>query len=161
VEGTLVPCPSYPGWFATSDGRLWSARKRRWVRPYRNNGYLAVKYQWPDGQQTVYVHQAVADAFLGPCPDGCEVNHQDLDKSNNHATNLEYLTRRGNQQRARRHQSWRHATRQRWTITAADIPRVRLFLSAGCKTADIAWHFGVTPESIRNVARGLTWAFIP
>jgi hypothetical protein len=41
----------------------------------------------------------VADAFLGPCPRGLEVNHKDQQKHHNHADNLEYLTHRENTRR--------------------------------------------------------------
>jgi len=38
----------------------------------------------------------VAAAFIGPCPPGHVVNHKDFDRSNNHASNLEYLEREEN-----------------------------------------------------------------
>jgi len=36
------------------------------------------------------VHKIVAEAWLGPCPDGCEVDHDDKDGRNNLASNLCY-----------------------------------------------------------------------
>ena len=38
------------------------------------------------------IHQLVAEVFIGPCPNGKEVNHKDTNRSNNVYTNLEYLT---------------------------------------------------------------------
>lgn len=85
----------WPGYQVSREGRVLSPRGRL-LSPYRSGGYLAVKV-W-DGRQlhTVHVHQVVADAFLGPCPEGYEVNHKDLDKANNASDNLEYLTHRAN-----------------------------------------------------------------
>ena len=41
----------------------------------------------------VYIHHLVAAAFLGPKPEGAEVNHKDCDKTNNALSNLEYVSR--------------------------------------------------------------------
>lgn len=46
------------------------------------------------------IHALVAAAFIGPCPEGKEVNHIDGIKSNCRATNLEYLTHAENMQHA-------------------------------------------------------------
>ena len=38
-----------------------------------------------------YVHQLVAEAFIGPCPPGHNVDHIDHDRWNNRVSNLRYL----------------------------------------------------------------------
>ena len=43
-----------------------------------------------------YVHHIVAEAFIGPRPDGHIVNHRDCNKFNNSKSNLEYVTRAEN-----------------------------------------------------------------
>jgi len=42
------------------------------------------------------VHRLVVESFIGPIPDGLEVNHKDLNKHNNNVSNLEIVTRRQN-----------------------------------------------------------------
>lgn len=44
------------------------------------------------------IHVLVANAFLGICPEGFEVNHKDLNRLNNNLSNLEYTTHAGNLQ---------------------------------------------------------------
>lgn len=42
------------------------------------------------------VHQIVMQAFVGPCPDGCEVLHLNHDPADNRLANLRYGTRSEN-----------------------------------------------------------------
>lgn len=58
------------------------------------------------GRHKRYVHRLVADAFLGPCPDGQEVRHKDGDYSNCAAENLEYGTSHQNHVDAVTHGTW-------------------------------------------------------
>lgn len=48
---------------------------------------------------TFTIHEIVADTFIGPRPEGMEIDHKDEDKSNNHVTNLEYVTHAENMRR--------------------------------------------------------------
>lgn len=63
-------------------------------------GYLQVTlYNKVNGEKTrksKYIHVLVAYAFIGEKRDGYEVNHIDEDKTNNKLSNLEYLTRKEN-----------------------------------------------------------------
>lgn len=48
---------------------------------------------------TFTIHEIVADTFIGPRPEGMEIDHKDEDKSNNNVTNLEYVTHAENMRR--------------------------------------------------------------
>lgn len=67
------------------------------------NGYLHVMPVINGKNRNMYVHHLVSEAFLGPCPEGYEVNHRDGNKTNNQADNLEYVTRKENMQHAIAH----------------------------------------------------------
>lgn len=47
------------------------------------------------------VHRLVAEAFIGPCPKGKEVNHKNGNRRDNRVENLEYVTHRENLLHAR------------------------------------------------------------
>lgn len=49
------------------------------------------------------VHKLVAEAFIGPCPTGKVVCHNDGNQQNNHVDNLRYDTRGNNNRDAVRH----------------------------------------------------------
>lgn len=57
-----------------------------------SNGYMIVGCYVEGKRTNILVHRAVAEAFISPCPDGCQVNHKDGVKTNNSLSNLEYVT---------------------------------------------------------------------
>jgi hypothetical protein len=96
--------PGLEGYEVSSHGRVRSYRTRG-SRPIRlgvspralsiytgKGGYASVQI----GRSPRMVHQLVALAFIGPRPEGYEVDHIDGDRSNARAVNLRYLTRSEN-----------------------------------------------------------------
>lgn len=69
-------------------------------------GYLKVHPVVNGKNVQTYLHHIVALAFLGPKPDGYEVNHIDGDKGNAEASNLEYVTHLENMTHAREIGLW-------------------------------------------------------
>ncbi len=70
---------------------LWHDKKRI-LKPGKVRGYLAVWLCKDGNTKRMYVHRLVAEAFISN-PLGLEtVNHRDEDKTNNAASNLEWLT---------------------------------------------------------------------
>lgn len=60
--------------------------------PNRPDGYLTITI-WESGRpRTRYVHRLVAEAFIGPCPEGMQVRHLNGDHRDNRAENLCYGT---------------------------------------------------------------------
>lgn len=60
-------------------------------------GYLSIAISL--GNRKVvrhYIHKLVAESFIGPIKDGFVVNHKDHNKLNNHAENLEIISRKNN-----------------------------------------------------------------
>lgn len=64
--------------------------KHRVLTPQNNRGYRTIKLG--RGHVTCYLHKVVALAFLGPKPEGLEIDHIDGDRANNRVDNLRYLT---------------------------------------------------------------------
>lgn len=60
------------------------------------DGYMVVKLSIGGIDSRVPVHVLVAKAFVDGYFDGAEVNHKDFNRSNNNASNLEWVTRQFN-----------------------------------------------------------------
>ena len=103
--------PGYEGWYAvTDDGRVWSmprevfstgvrrTLKGKWLKPVTRKvtGYKAVVLCADGERKTTTVYALVAEAFLGPRPEGSDVDHRDRNPGNDHARNLRYVTRSKN-----------------------------------------------------------------
>ena len=90
----------YEGLYEVSDkGRvksLWNG-KEKILKPGKNSsGYLLVSLHKDGHGKTVKIHRIVAEAFIQN-PQGLEtVNHKDEVKTNNVASNLEWMSREDN-----------------------------------------------------------------
>lgn len=72
------------------------------THPYTGYAVVTLYNGTRASQKTVAVHRLVAKAFLGPRPAGKETNHIDGNKANPVLSNLEYVTKKENQQHAMR-----------------------------------------------------------
>jgi hypothetical protein len=108
-----------------------------------------------------YIHRLVAESFIGPTPEGCEVRHLDGDKKNNRLSNLTYGTKIENAKDRRSHGHDRlgemhHAHKLR----ASDIPEIKKRRSRGQTWAEISRAYGITPRAAMCAATGITWRHV-
>jgi hypothetical protein len=87
-------------WIERSTGRYF--KKGQLMTPQlTRNGYYVVRIWNENGKRTTEgIHRLVAKAFISNPDDKPEVNHKDLDKSNNVVDNLEWSTRSENMKHA-------------------------------------------------------------
>lgn len=86
--------PGYEGLYqVTSDGRIFSKRRAKFLKPYDNgNGYKFVLLQKDRKREKVYIHRVVAEAFCVREKETYnDVHHIDGDASNNAASNLMWV----------------------------------------------------------------------
>lgn len=107
-----LPIVGFPDYMISSEGRVYSHFSQKFLRPgIASNGYPTVAL---GRGNTRTVHSLVAEAFIGPCPPGQEVRHDNGDRKNPHLSNLLYGTRAQNIADA-----IAHGTRNRQTINSA------------------------------------------
>ena len=124
------------------------------------SGYRTCALWLGNRQHTRLVHRLVASAFYGPCPEGYEVNHKNLDKADNQPGNLEYLTRSENL----RHRSLagiqRGAANHQAKLNEATILVIRRRHADGEGYKNLGRAYGVSWEAIRNIIKRRSWAWV-
>lgn len=76
----------------SSIGRSRSLRTGKILKPGLAQGYPMILPQVNGARRKVYIHRAVAAAFIGPCPEGQQVRHKDGERTHCEVSNLEYGT---------------------------------------------------------------------
>lgn len=106
------------------DGTIYSVRKQRLLKPTKTGQYYKYNKVYlstnePYKGKWFGVHQLVIHHFICPKPNKqYEVNHKDLNKNNNHYTNLEWVTHQQNILHARQGiSSWQSGRKPGFTPT--------------------------------------------
>ena len=89
-------CQLKPGMYSVSNyGRVKTNTSGYILKAQEIKGYLRITLVAEDGKKTFGVHRLVAQLFIPAKKDSAllDVDHKDGDKTNNHASNLQYLTR--------------------------------------------------------------------
>lgn len=157
-------------------------RVKSLVKPYRRmekvlkgspntTGYILVQLQnGKEGRHSLLVHRLVMMAFE-PREDmsELEVNHKDLDTSNNKLSNLEWMTARENKDHFYASSKFRDNPRTKTTGSNHHLSRLTddkvLEISkrwetvggAYGQTSKIAREFGISEGAVRQIVRGETW----
>lgn len=105
---TWRPIPGFPDYEVSDTGKVKSFKRGvLWGRKLKLSpdswGYLRATLLINGRSYIKGVHQLVMLAFVGPCPEGMEICHNDGNPINNHLGNLRYDTHKANIQDAVRH----------------------------------------------------------
>lgn len=111
------------------------------------NGYLLVSLTRPGGYRAyAYVHRLVAAAFLGPCPEGFEVCHNNGVRADNRPENLRYDTRSANALDRHAHGTMNQARGEGHyfrKLTEADVRWIRACRAHGHRGGDRGGRAGI------------------
>lgn len=165
------PIPSVPGYEASDLGRVRSVAhgrpgKSRTGNPIvrRYKGQLRKPYDNGAGYMHLhltkgmhrYVHRLVAEAFIGPRPDGMWVCHVDGNPSNNRADNLRYDTAQNNEADKRRHGTRRSKDSHYAVLTELQVRAIRE-LHPKFSQSQLAKIFTVSQPTISRIISGFCW----
>lgn len=151
--------PRYPGFHISVSGQVRGLKG--WVLKPETvvGGYHRVRLN--DGKKHL-VHVLVAETFMGPKPQGYQVNHKDGVTSNNAVTNLEYVTPSANVRHSldvlgrRRAKGSRNGASR---LTEEQVAQLRAAFEAGgiTRTA-LAAKYQVARSTVGRIISGAYWA---
>lgn len=160
AAGKLVCLVRFPGYAATTTGRVFSCLKRggrkrvlgvewRELRPRRQKGgycYVSIN------GKNVGVHVLVLEAFVGPCPPGLEACHWNDVSDDNRLENLRWDNSEGNwDDRVRNH----HVGCAK--LIDVEVREIRRLRRSGLRQREIAEMFGIGMTTVRHIIHRRTW----
>lgn len=150
------------------EGRIWrhkAFRAGRWVdiTPRRaenvgGKGYFRLSLQIDGKLCSVMAHRVIWTHFKGPIPTGLQINHKDLDKTNNRVDNLEVVTADGNIQHSYAHgrnKPWSQGGSGNWRgkplVSEEQKAAIRAMRSSGMGLKQISEAAGVSISHVHRI----------
>lgn len=137
----------------TEQGDVINKHTGRKLKPQPNGkGYLRVGI----GKKHMFVHRLVAERYV-PNPDNKpQVNHKNGDKTDNRASNLEWVTNQENRNHAMAHGLHFQGEKCPWAkITQEDADYMRKHMELDAN--QLSGMFGITANYVRSIRRGKYW----
>ncbi|WP_460543493.1 HNH endonuclease [Halomonas shantousis] len=124
-----------------------------------SKGYRTVSISFGNGRaRPVGVHQLVADAFHGPCPDGLQVRHLNGIPSDNRPANLAYGNALQNAMDRKRHGTYLGGSNHHNAkLSGGQAAEIRHKRRLGAKVNALAEEYGVSVSTIESVIYGKSY----
>lgn len=145
-----------------SDGVRRNLRGKAMKTPANAAGYPVVRLHQGPTSRLRYVHDLVAEAFLGPRPDGTEVCHRNGNASDARAANLRYGSPTSNNGDKIQHDTHRRGERTVTAVLTAELVReARARWESGEATMwAMAREYGVNYGTLRSAVKRHSWAWL-
>ena len=146
----------FPSYEVSSNGEVRHAKKKN-IKKQRLDRAARLVVTLAKGSYVtpVMVHRMVAEAFIGPLPDGMETCHNDGNALNNSIANLRYDTKSGNEADKKRHGTDNACERNgRSKITLAQALEIRMDSRS---SAVVGRAYGIHKTTVRAIRKLKTW----
>lgn len=148
---------NFPNYAITDDGRVWSNKRERFLKPYSNTfGYKQIELWRNKHRFQKIVHRLVLETFVGKCPDGMETCHNNGVRDDNRLENLRWDTKTNNVI-----DSIKHGTFLKSKLTQDDVRTIRYMHSKeGYSQRQIAEIYKVSYGTVNFIVNRKTWKFV-
>lgn len=150
-------------WRAGTGWADWKPYRGKLLKPIFRDPYYHAHLADNGRRRYARIHVLVAEAFIGPRPEGYEVCHGPNGQQDNSLANLCYGTKSKNMgEDKRRDGSFPVGERHsRSKLTEAIVIQVRARAKAGEARYALAREFGVSPSTIYSICYGKNWRHVP
>jgi hypothetical protein len=125
-----------------------------------NARYLKVSLGNGSGSRLRPVHILVAEAFIGPRPQGRQVRHLDGDAMNNRKGNIAYgFPQDNSDDRVKHGRAPKGEDHKSSKLTEAKVRRIRKMLETQTGTA-VSLKFSMSTQQISNIKLRKSWAHV-
>ncbi len=158
AEDAVRPIPGWEDYSVSTDGRVFRDGQEMKLSP-TVKGYMRFTARMNGELKSLSSHKCVALAWIGPPPQGKPyVAHLDGDPSNNHVSNLQWVSQSENEAHKKLHGTVRLGdSHQNAKLTSAKVAEARRLFSEGAAIRALARQFGVAQRTMGYVVHGVTW----
>lgn len=148
----------FDGYLLREDGAIFSEKRNIFMRQRLcHKGYSRVSLMVDGRCKTFRVHRLVADLFIGKST--LEVNHKDMSKTNNHFTNLEYMTTKENVRHSLRNGIHNRTNRK---LSVEDVIGIRGdWVSGKYSCTELGTKYKISRSQAHEIAIGKSWHIMP
>ena len=128
-------------------------------------GYFQIGICKNKRKKTFFISRIVALAFFGKCPKNYSVNHKDTIKSNNHFSNLEYVTHQENMRHAFKNGCFKEKPKGSHHINSKVseeqvINMRKEYKTTISSTRKLAKKYGLCKSNITSILKRHTWKHV-
>lgn len=159
-QTTLVKIPGYTGYYAGSDGHIYSEkyRKRRRLTEHISCGYLRVCLSENNIRISKTVHGLISLAFRGKTPEGLNICHGPKGRLDNSLENLYWATPSQNNKEDKMRDGKLLYGQNNPAAKLANTQVIEIRRLLNIKTLQtIADIYGVSKQTIWRIKQGKKW----
>jgi len=158
--------PGFPNYCATKDGRIWSKKRNKWLKPQHWGNYLRVALRHNKSTHQKSLAHVVLETFIEIRPKGMECRHLDDNPSNNKLSNLRWGTRKENIQDQIKHKTHSGFCRKGEKnplskLKKSDVKMIVYMYRTGLFIQkEIANFYRIDKTTVSNIISKKTWKHI-